>query len=323
MNIVVASDQNYVVHLKTLIASIGENNIDIERIDIHILDGGISVESKQSISNMQQRYTNMRFHYYPMDDNVLREKLGDITGDRSLSAFARILIPEIISADKAFYFDVDAVVLSDLREFYGIDLEDYAIAGVMDANPISRHISVGLKVNDVYINTGVILWNLEKCRSICFSELCRKFIADHNYNVDAMDQGTINGVLGALGLIKIIHPKYNAYTSLFQLKRSDILRIYKLENYYSDSEINEAKNSPVFVHYTPNMTTRPWIKHCTHPLKDKYWEYRLMIEGGHKVLESDNRSIKMRILGAIYRKSPNIYYNLINSFGHVKSHHDS
>lgn len=68
---------------------------------------------------------------------------------------------------------------------------------------------------------------------------------------------------------------------LVPAKKIDILRLYQLPDYYTDNEILYAKEYPVFVHFTPNMTTRPWERHCRHPLRDMYWQYRLESVGGY------------------------------------------
>ena len=305
MNIVVASDQNYVPHLETLLVSIGENNQSVDNLKIHVLDGGIEERSKSSIYNYSDRYPNMSFVFYKMHEKDVENLLGGgISKDRSLSTYARLFIPEIIREDRAIYFDVDAVVLDELRELYSMNLEGAAIAGVRDANPISRHRKVGLDDSDIYINAGMILWDLTLCRSIGVVKQCADFVSSHGGNVDAMDQGTINGVLGKQDLIKVLHPKYNTYTALFQHGSEDIMKIYHLPEYYSDTEILEARSKPVFVHFTPNMTTRPWVKHCTHPLKNEYWKYRSMTDYSYRTLSPDLRSLKLKILGLLYRKFP-------------------
>lgn len=309
INIVVASDENYVPHLETLLVSIGETNADIKLINIYILDGGISDKFKENIIRLKEKYKNFAFTFCSMTETIIFELLGGlgISKDRSLSTFARVFIPEIIPDRKAIYFDVDGIVLSDLREFYQNDLSGFAIAGVSDSNPILRHRNVGLEDQNIYINAGVILWNLELCRKINFIQQCKDFIKEHDGKVDAMDQGTINGVLGSQGLIKVLHPKYNVFTSLYQLNRKEILQIYHLPDFYSDSQIQEAINNPVFVHFTPNMTTRPWVKHCKHPMKDEYWRFRSMTEFSEKNLQEDKRKIRLRFMGWIYRNMPAIY----------------
>ena len=318
MNIVVSSDENYVPHLETLLVSIGENNKNVDNLMIYIFDGGITIQSKKSIEKVTQKYVNMQIVYLEMSEKKILELIGsnNLERDRSLAAYARIFIPEIIKSDKALYFDVDGIVLNDLTELYSQNLIGYAIAGVQDTNPISRHYKVGLQDNDIYINSGMILWNLDYCRKIEFTSLCKSFIQEYNGKVDAMDQGTINGVLAKKHLIKLLLPQYNVFTSLYQLNSKMIKKIYKLPFYYSDAEIKHAIDKPVFVHFTPNMTTRPWIKHCKHPLKDKYWDYRKMTDFYNRRLLPDNRKFKIKLLGWLYRNCPIIYGLVVKMKGY-------
>lgn len=311
MNIVVASDDNYVVHLLTLLASIGENN-KCNDVDFHIFDGGIHQESKNKIYDILKKYTNIKVYYYEMTEEKLDKMLGgSIKKDRSLLTFARIFIPNLISGDRAIYMDVDAIVKDDLNGLYNLELNGKAIGGVLDTNPILRHFNVGLTKQQTYINAGMILFDLKKCREIEFTKLCLEFIAQRKGEVDAMDQGTINGVLGSRDLIEAINPKYNVLTSFFQLNSKDIKKIYGLSYYYSNDEIINACENPVFVHFTPNMTTRPWVKHCKHPLRNEYWKYRKSIDED-ELYDSDKRSLKLKFLGFVYRNLPSYVYCFLN-----------
>lgn len=307
MNIVVASDDNYVIHLLTLLVSIGENN-KFNDIDFHVFDGGIHQESKNKIYVISKKYNNIKVYYYEMTEEKLDGMLGgSIKKDRSLLTFARIFIPNLINGDRAIYMDVDAIVKDDLNSLYNLELNGKAIGGVLDTNPISRHFNVGLTKQQIYINAGMILFDLKKCREIEFTKLCLDFIAQRKGEVDAMDQGTINGVLGSRNLIKVINPKYNVLTSFFQLNSKDIQKIYGLPSYYSDNEIENACKYPVFVHFTPNMTTRPWVKNCKHPLRNEYWKYRKSFDKD-VFYDEDKRNLKARILGLVYRNLPSSLY---------------
>ncbi len=315
MNIVVASDQNYVPHLETLIVSIAENNADVGEIKITVLDSGILEDSKENILRYSSKYPNLKFKIFPISENYIASRLGgDVSKDRSLATFARIFIPEILTEEcRAFYFDVDAIVQGNLKEIYETILNEYAIAGVCDINPIQRHINVGLTKEQTYINAGMILWNLDYCREINFTQQCIDFVKERKGVVDAMDQGTINGVLGKQNLIKILPPKYNVFTALFQLNRNQIKKIYGLPSYYSDNEILESRTSPVFVHFTPNMTTRPWVENCKHPLKNIYWLYRSKTSYKKKILNKDKRCLKLKILGFCYRNCPSLYLTILKA----------
>lgn len=76
LNIVVASDQNYVSHLTTLIGSIGANNKKVDSILIHILDGGIEEKAKRKIEKLNDKFCNISFAFYTMTEDILREQLG-------------------------------------------------------------------------------------------------------------------------------------------------------------------------------------------------------------------------------------------------------
>lgn len=80
LNIVVASDQNYVSHLMTLIGSIGSNNKQVGSILIHVLDGGIEEKAKRKIEKLKDKFCNISFAFYKMTEDILREKLGGGTG---------------------------------------------------------------------------------------------------------------------------------------------------------------------------------------------------------------------------------------------------
>lgn len=313
MDIVVASDEGYVVHMLTLICSICENNKD-EEINIHIFDGGIKKESYSYVDNLKKKYNNLNTYSYRITDEIIEKKIGcRLSNDRSLTTYARIFIPELLhlNINKALYLDVDAIVLRELRTLFNRNTNNKPLAGVLDVNPYKRREAVGLNKDDAYINAGMILWNLDKCREIDLVNQFRKFLIDRNGNIDAMDQGTINGTLK--GSIDVLPPKYNAMTPFFQ-KNADVLKqMGGWNKYYNQSEIDDALKNPVFVHFTPNMTTRPWVENCKHPLKDEYWKYRKLTGYPTNEIEKDNRSVKLKLLGWMYYNLPYKIYRKIVS----------
>lgn len=311
MDIVVASDENYAVHMATLLCSICEHNRN-SKIDIHILDGGIELVTNEKIYNMKKVYNNLDIHTYKIDDQFIKERFKcSIANDRSLMAFSRVFIPNVlpINIKRALYLDVDAVVLNSLEDLFNLDMHNFAMAGVVDVNPLNRRRSVGLNKNDLYINSGMILWNLELCRNIDIVNQFIEFVRDRDGNVDAMDQGTINGTMK--GHILKLEPKYNVMTPFFQLKANNLAIMGEWNSYYTKAEIDCAINNPVYVHYTPNMTTRPWQKNCKHPLKNKYWEYRMKTSFNNNKLEKDLRSKKMQFISFLYYTLPYKFFRKI------------
>lgn len=303
-NIVVASDENYAAHMATLIVSICENNTG-HKIVIHIFDGGLSDKTKQQLKILEARYHYIRLVYYTvLEKDIMQWLGGNVTKDRSLSAFGRVFIPRLLDdkIERAVYFDVDAICCSAIEELFEMNLDEYYIAGVQDCNFNRSKLAVGLNKNSNYINSGMIVWNLNACRKENVVDLLVNFVRTRNGNVVAMDQGTINGTLS--DKIKIIHPRWNVLTPFFQMNSNQLKIFYGMNKYYSDKELSEARQNPGFVHFVPNFTTRPWMEHCTHPLREEYCKYRNMTPFNDYTPMPDNRDKKSILLSTLFRVLP-------------------
>lgn len=299
-NIVIATDDNYAIHARTLIRSIKAN--ESHPICIWVLGFNLSASNLNKFAGLTDGSLSIKI--IPLDQSMLATRLlksSSLSGDRSLATYARLLIPEILPSDISIcvYMDVDAVVMSSIAPMFEMDLTGYAAAGVPDTNPVWRHRAVGLLDDDLYINAGMIVWNLEWCREHGVVDKFADFITRRKGVVDAMDQGTFNGVLSKH--IKPLAPKYNALTSFFQLDSDGIQAMWG-RSVHTQAEISEAVENPIFIHFTPNHTTRPWVKNCRHPRRHEYWKYRE--DGGTPKLQPDTRPAKLKFLGWLFYHLP-------------------
>lgn len=295
-HIVIATDANYLPHSAALVESIAANHQG--EVQLHVLASNLSEANRQMLSS---RSPKVSCTFYDVDSEAIEKRLfggKHIAGDRSLAAFSRLLIPELLppEVDRCLYLDVDGIVTADLGELMQTDLEGYAIAGVLDTNPLRRHFTVGLGPEDIYINSGMILWNLDYCRRDKTVDRFARFITERDGNVDAMDQGTLNGVLHAE--TKILPPAFNAMTSFFFLNADEIKQIFNVPT-YTDAEIKEAAERPVFIHFTPFTTTRPWVEKCRHPRKEEYARHRRKFDPEFQ-LQKDTRPAKLRVLSTLF-----------------------
>lgn len=82
--------------------------------------------------------------------------------------FLRLLSDKIdILPDKILYLDTDIVCYKDISELYNIDMSNYEIAAARDF--------IGRKwINRNYLNSGVVLMNLNNIRKTNSFEACRK-----------------------------------------------------------------------------------------------------------------------------------------------------
>lgn len=69
----------------------------------------------------------------------------------------RIVLTKILpNEDKVLYLDIDTIVNDDISELWDIDISNYYAAGVRDTPDLNK--------NGLYVNAGVMLFNLKKMR---------------------------------------------------------------------------------------------------------------------------------------------------------------
>lgn len=71
-------------------------------------------------------------------------------------------VPEIRKLSRVLYLDYDVVCRADISEFYNTDLEGIEVAGVLDIYGRRWYHYHGLFKQD-YMNSGVMLFNMEEC----------------------------------------------------------------------------------------------------------------------------------------------------------------
>jgi lipopolysaccharide biosynthesis glycosyltransferase len=269
MNLVMCADDNYAPLLGVSIYSILKNNKTFNEINFYILDANISSLNKLRIETIVNNF-NSKIEYINTEEIDSKIQATIKTKVKSLSTYYRVFLTTLLSErlNKIIYMDCDSIVCSDLKELWDTNIEDYHIAGVLDVIPEHNKLSIGLKENDSYFNAGMLLINIEKWRQDKIESKMIAFINSYNGAVRYHDQGIINGVCQKK---MILHPKFNVLTPFFVMSKKQIIHYHQLNAYdYSESEISEAKNQPVFVHFVPFLTDRPWVKGNFHPLKYTY-----------------------------------------------------
>lgn len=308
LNFVLASDENYVDKLGVALLSIMRNHYLIDKVNIHILSNNILEDSLLEIKKLASNFTNTTITIHNL--NNLKSLIGiEVNVDHlSLAAYARIFIPKLLPSnlEKALYLDVDILVEKNLEELFNTNLNGYFIGGVKSIMDLANRENEN---NQFHINSGVILWNLEKCRNDNFVSKSLDFIMASKGNLKFHDQTTINKV--CLGKIKSLHPKYNVMSGMLFLNYNKFIAVYGLDNYYSKKEYIEAVESPHIIHLTSWVVGRPWEKECMHPYKDKYfellnktpWKNNTLLKNKKSTFNSSKRFLYKILPGVIIRFS--------------------
>jgi lipopolysaccharide biosynthesis glycosyltransferase len=112
----------------------------------------------------------------------------------SRAAYYRILLADIIKEEsKVIYLDCDLVVEADLQELWDTDVSNCGCAGVDEGNPAQTS-RLGLDP-DFYINSGVLVLNLDYWRSHNIITKNMEWLEANPHNNILLDQDAINSVL--------------------------------------------------------------------------------------------------------------------------------
>lgn len=302
LSIIYSSDNNYCVYMSTSIISLLENNKEFKYINIYVIDNKISDENKDKLEMIVRLYQRniifINFEKYKSYLNL------NMQWNISISAYARLFVASMLpnNLDKILYFDCDTLIVNSLEELWNQDINDFYVAGVYDTVSGNTKQAIGLKNTDLYINSGMLLINLKKWREDNLEKRLLDFIDNHNGNVIHHDQGVINGVIKNK---KILPLKYNLMTSYLMMSRDNMIKFYKVEDsFYSQEQIDEAIKNPVYIHYTPGFTTRPWVKGCKHPYVDLYWKYLKLTPWKDFKPIKNNEKFHIKIVNWIYLNLP-------------------
>lgn len=281
LNVLFASDDNYVPFLSIAVISLLENNEnEFDNINIYILDDDISDKNKSKIKNLIKEF-NCEITFIKtkkldeLDINIMTlERNLNIS---SLTTYSRLFISNLLPKDikKILYLDCDSLIVGSLKGFWDENIDDYYCAGILDCINTAIKEEFGFSKEDSYINAGVLLINLKKWREDNVEVKFLDFMAQNQHRFYQHDQGVINNVFK--DKIKIVHPKYNLQIH-FQSFDYDLSRKFNCmeTEYYSREIVEDAQKNPVFLHFCGSEYFRPWYN-PEHPYAELFREYTKLV----------------------------------------------
>ena len=296
-----ACDETYLKYALVSIYSLIKNASSEYKLDIHVLNTGISDMSTQMIKRLENENVNIQF-----DD--VTHKLKEIEGQLplrdyySMTTYYRIFIAQMFPwYDKVIYLDSDTIVKGDISKMYEIDLGDNYVGGVNDpvvsqTDIFAEYAESVLGINRFdYFNAGVLLINIKAFREENvlgqFVELINKYSF-----VVAQDQDYLNVI--CQGKVLKLDPSWDS-------------EVYG-EFLCSVEQMN-------IIHY--NLAAKPWhYKDCR--LADIFWDYAKQTESYEELeKECENYTDEQRKiddqagenlanLAAAELNRPDNYYNM-------------
>lgn len=268
INILCATDDNYVPYCGVMLTSLFENNQG-EQINVYILiDKPLSARNTNKFEQLAFRY-NQQIEFVLINNEQLAKFPTKGMDYWSIAMYYRIFATELLpkTVSKLIYLDCDIIVNGSIKEVFNIDLQDKAIGCVSDIYIYTDESQkrLGYASRDGYFNSGVLLINLDYWREYSVCQKCLTYL-NQNYNrLFANDQDVLNAVLHDK---KIDLPlKYN-----FQLQFLSN-HFFNLQTKEMQEQIKITSNNPIIMHYA--YRTKPWnVMYYKMPFLYLWKEYK-------------------------------------------------
>ena len=290
MDILLSTDDNYVMPTGVLMMSVSENN---KNVNYHILVGeNFSEDKKDRLIQIAEQHKN-GISFYQINAEFKDEfPFGKENQAHRVSyaTYYRLLITELLPKDinKIIYLDGDMVVRGSLNSLWNTDISGYAVGVVYDMDEMKHCTSQRLPypMDSGYFNAGVMLinfdyWRKHKCleRFISFAKSNWEILHFH-------DQDILNGVL-------YDEKKWLPITYNFQ---NGFIYKYNNKGYREEleAEIHRTMYNPLIVHFS--SPDKPWLIESFHPYCTEWRHYWRMTKWGNDPLDGENaQSVKQKI----------------------------
>lgn len=301
INILCATDKNFVPYCGIMLTSLFENNKENQVAVYLLVDDTVNGKEQNKYLTLAKQY-GQQVNIIHVDASMF-EKYPVYNTQWTNSIYYRLLAAELLpsTVDKIIYLDCDIIVTRSLREMWEIDVDDYAVGVVPDIWSPRQDIydRLGLQNDSQYFNSGSMILNLKYWREHELSKQYMQYIKDNFEKLWFNDQDTLNGVLYDQKLMlpvtynfQVLLLKKSIFDEMTEKQKKDILET----------------TDPLIMHYS--ASTKPWsIMYYNMPYIELWRKYRDLSLWKH----TPNRLPKTKVLNWLLKRyilwPLNIYIN--------------
>lgn len=315
MNFLYACDDKFAWLMGISMLSLFRKNKNNKEITVYLLTDNVSEENKEKLLSIANEYQRKIEFIDVMDFNVPKS-VYSTRWPKCVCArlFAGELLPDDVK--KIIYLDSDVIVNDDLSELWNIDMKENTVMGVRDCISNAYKKNIGIGKDELYLNTGVLLLDLEKMRDMDIRKNINIFMKKYSKVVFFPDQDILNAVF--CGKTDYLDVKYNVMSLFACYKYKEVLQIRKPYQYYSREEFVEAKKHPAIIHYTTCMFhLRPWFQNSNHPYKKAFLETVELSPWNDMELMESELSGKKKLIKKAFDIIPDRLLNFVIGIAHA------
>jgi lipopolysaccharide biosynthesis glycosyltransferase len=283
--VLLAADEAFAMPLAVTVRSVLDNLAPDRKLEIYILDGGITPATKERLLKSWPDTTPYSLHWVQVDE-------GDLAGIEpaehwNVVAYYRLLLPRILplSVHRVIYLDSDIIVRTDLGKMWDCDLAGNACMAIQDSfapyvdssvalanferarpylckHPIRNFQDLGLPPETPYFNSGILLLDLSVWRELDLPTKMIECLHRNREHVRWTDQYALNVSLrGRWGLLD---QRWNQGAQVF------VFPSWRFSP-WNKQTLQAVRNDPYIVHFT--TSEKPWHANSRHPYRREFFHY--------------------------------------------------
>ncbi len=257
-NIVIVANDGYIQHSAVMLCSLFETNKD-KQFRIFLFTTDISTENESRFLELICKYgCELIIKRIPLDE-ISDLPVGMWTTFMYLKLFMPTELPTDV--DRCLFLDSDMIIHDNIETLYNRNLNGKVLAAAEDNPDGESHKSrLGLNPSDVYINSGVMVCDIDAWRRM--EQNLPIFDYARSIANMIMDEQDVIAKYFA-GMIDVLPIRWNMVTHYF-------LRVPKIYDKYLPT-LSEARKNPGIIHFCAPI--KPWFKDCNHPYGRLYRLY--------------------------------------------------
>jgi len=282
LTVVCAADDAFAMPLAVTVRSALEKLDSTRRLQLYILDGGITDASKQRLL-ASWNLRDVSVHWLRPDPSLVNDLY--ISRHVNFITYYRLLMPWVLPSEveRVIFLDADLLVRRNLAELWDHDQQGAACLAAADtgapyidaqvalrnydrchrflvaSQPVPNYRELGLSPTGKYFNAGVLVVDIKEWRKLDVTTAALRCLRQHSQHVQWWDQYALNVVLA--GRWKELDARWNQGVHAYTFPTAG-------ESPLEPEVYSALRRDPWIVHFTSQK--KPWHYFCRHPFRREY-----------------------------------------------------
>ncbi len=197
IQILVSFDENYIPPFRVMMRSLISNNPK-ETFHVWLLHGGLSESALDEVEQFCELF-HVEFTAIEVDRNLFQK--APVFKQYPQEMYYRLLAAMVLPQElkRILYLDPDLLVINEIRTLWDMNLNGATFAasthswGPEIINDVNK---LRLDTNHDYYNTGVILIDLNRARTLINPDEIFSYVKNHSHELILPDQDVFNSLYG-------------------------------------------------------------------------------------------------------------------------------